>query len=162
MKKHISHATFAIALAALTAVGPRSAAAQTSASDTTCTYDACALRIESTFFGGQYLARGQAGVRVAPIAPFSSAITRALANGDSASIYAATFDTKYRWGTSMALAGSVIGTIPFLLDGDDFSDVDIAFTITGYGIALVGGWLVNSAFRDLHRAVWWHNREFAE
>ena len=141
------------------AMRPGGLAAQT---DPSCTYDACALRIESTFFGGQYLARGVAGARVAPIAPFNTAVARAFTGSDSAMVYAATFDTKYRWGTGMAFAGSVIGTIPILLKGDDYSDVDIAFTITGYGIALVGGWLVTSGWRDLNRAVWWYNRQFAD
>ena len=145
--------------ALLFAIAPAPAAAQ---ADSSCTYDACALRIESTFFGGQYLARGLAAARVAPIAPFSTAVTRAFTGSDSAMVYAATFDTKYRWGTSMALAGSVIGAIPFVLEGDDYSDVDLAFTITGWGIALVGGWLVTSGFRDLNRAVWWYNRQFSD
>ena len=130
--------------------------------DPSCTYDACALRIESTFFGGQYLARGVAGARVAPIAPFSTSVTRALAGVDSAMVYAATYDAKFRWGTSMAIGGSAIGAVTWVLKGDDFSEGDIAFTITGWGIALVGGWLVTSGMRDLSRALWWYNRQFAE
>lgn len=153
MRLRLMHAATLLLLA------PLRLAAQT---DPSCTYDACALRIESTFFGGQYLARGAAAARVAPIAPFSTAVTRAFTGSDSAMVYAATFDTKYRWGTSMALAGSLIGAIPFVLEGDDFSDVDVAFTITGWGIALVGGWLVTSGWRDLNRAVWWYNRQFSD
>ncbi len=130
-------------------------------SDPSCTYDACAVRIESTFFGGQYLARGVAAERVASLSPFSTSVRRALAGSDSASVYAATFHDKYRWGSAMALAGSVIGTVPLILQGDDFSDIDVAFTITGYGIALVGGWMIQSAWRDLNRGIWWYNREFS-
>jgi hypothetical protein len=130
--------------------------------DPSCTYDACAVRFDYSFFGGQHLVRGQAAERVASLSPFSSSIRAALATNDSASIYAATFQEKYRWGSAMAFAGGVIGTIPILLQGDDFSDVDIAFTITGYGIALVGGWLVTSGLDDLQRAIWWHNRDYTD
>ena len=130
--------------------------------DPSCTYDACAVRFDYSFFGGQHLVRGQAGERIASLSPFNSTIRAALATNDSASVYAATFQEKYRWGSAMAFAGGVIGTIPIVLQGDDFSDVDIAFTITGYGIALVGGWLVTSGLDDLQRAIWWHNREYTD
>ena len=150
---------FILVCATTLALGATPVGAQ---SDSSCTYDACALRIESGFFGGQYLARGVAAERIAPIAPFSTAVSRALAGEDSAMVYAATFETKYRWGTSMAFAGSAIGSVALLLKGDDFSEGDLAFTITGYGIALVGGWLVTSGFRDLNRALWWYNRQFAD
>ena len=131
-------------------------------SDPSCTYDACAVRFDYSFFGGQNLVRGQAAERVATLSPFSSTVRAALATNDSAGVYAATFQEKYRWGSAMAFAGSVIGTIPIVLQGDDFSDVDIAITITGYGIALVGGWLVTSGLDDLQRAIWWHNREYVD
>ena len=131
--------------------------------DPSCTYDACAVRIEhGVFFSGQQLVRGVAGARVTTISPFSTSVARALAGDDSAAVYARTFQEKYTWGSSMALAGSVIGTVPIVLRGDDYSDVDIAFTITGYGIALVGGWMITSGWRDLNRAVWWFNRQFVE
>jgi hypothetical protein len=145
--------------AAITLAARTPASAQ---ADPSCTYDACAVRFDYSFFGGQHLVRGQAAERIATLSPFSSAVRSALATNDSASVYAATFQEKYRWGSAMALAGGVIGTVPILLQGDDFSDVDIAFTITGYGIALVGGWLVTSGLDDLQRAIWWHNREYAD
>jgi hypothetical protein len=148
-----------LAVAALLALVSAPAAAQ---SDPSCTYDACAVRFDYSFFGGQYLVRGQAAERVASLSPFSSTVRQALATNDSAAIYAATFQEKYRWGSAMAFAGGVIGTIPIVLKGDDYSDVDIAFTITGYGIALVGGWLVTSGLEDLQRAIWWHNRDFVD
>ena len=123
-------------------------------------YDACAVRVDYSFFGGQQLVRGQAAERVASLSPFSDAVRRALAGSDSSAVYAATFQEKHRWGSAMAAAGAIIGTVPILLQGDDFSDVDIAFTITGYGIALVGGWLITSGMDDLNRAIWWYNRQF--
>ena len=130
--------------------------------DPSCTYDACAVRVDYTFFGAQHLVRGVAAERVASISPFSSTVRAALAGSDSAMVYAATYETKHRWGATMAFAGSVIGATTMLLAGDDFSDVDIAFTITGFGIGLVGGWLVTSAFDDLNQAVWHYNREFSD
>ena len=150
---------FAIAsiLAALSG-HPGEAAAQ---SDPSCTYDACAVRFDYAFFGGQHLVRGVAAERIATLSPFSNAVREALAGTDSSNVYAATFQEKYRWGTAMAAAGAIIGTVPILLQGDDFSDVDIAFTITGYGIALVGGWLITSGMDDLNRAIWWYNRQFS-
>ena len=131
-------------------------------SDPSCTYDACAVRFDYSFFGGQHLVRGAAAERVASLSPFSAAVREALAGTDSSAVYAATFQEKYRWGSLMAGAGAIIGTVPILLKGDDYSDVDIAFTITGYGIALVGGWLVTSGMDDLNRAIWWYNRQFVE
>ena len=147
-----------LVLAAL-AASPVIASAQ---SDPSCTYDACAVRFDYSFFGAQHLVRGVAAERVATLSPFSTAVREALAGSDSSNVYAATFQEKYRWGTLMAGAGAIIGTVPILLRGDDFSDVDIAFTITGYGIALVGGWLVTSGMDDLNRAIWWYNRQFTE
>ena len=148
-----------VAAAALLFPAARPLAAQ---ADPSCTYDACAVRFDYAFFGGQHLVRGVAAERVASLSPFSDAVRRALAGTDSSNVYAATFQEKYRWGTLMAGAGAVIGTVPILLRGDDYSDVDIAFTITGYGIALVGGWLVTSGMDDLNRAIWWYNRQFTE
>jgi hypothetical protein len=150
---------FRILLVTVTLAVAAPASAQ---SDPSCTYDACAVRFDYSFFGGQHLVRGQAAERVATLTPFSSTIRAALATNDSAAVYAATFHEKYRWGSAMAFAGGVIGTIPIVLQGDDFSDVDIAFTITGYGIALVGGWLVTSGLDDLQRAIWWHNRDYVD
>ena len=130
--------------------------------DPSCTYDACAVRVDYTFFGAQHLVRGVAAERVASISPFSSTVRAALAGSDSAMVYAATYETKHRWGATMAFAGEEHGRGADHRAGDDFSDVDIAFTITGFGIGLVGGWLVTSAFDDLNQAVWHYNREFSD
>ena len=153
------YAVPALALALLALAAPTRVAAQV---DPSCTYDACAVRIDYSFFGAQHLVRGAAAERVASISPFSSTVRAALAGSDSATVYAATYQEKYRWGSTMAFAGSVIGAATLFLAGDDFSEVDIAFTITGFGISLVGGWLVTSAFDDLNDAIWHYNREFSD
>ena len=133
-----------------------------------CTYDECAIRIESRLFGGASVVRGpvEAGVRLGRVGVLLNGLEVAVADVPVAADHARTA-SRYRTG---ALATSVAGGVAVLLTiGDlfyrDLFDVESgpttgewALYTGGLVLTLVGSGLELKAQNEMSRAVWEYNR----
>jgi hypothetical protein len=127
-----------------------------------CTYDACALRQE-----GNVIRRGLAGDRVAKMGFFSATELSSFVRGDSANLFASSFNKEYRKGMRLVWLGLVATEVPLLI-AYDRSQRGHSFDATHGALVgtAVGGLVINQlGWRSLKRArsavskaIWWHNR----
>jgi hypothetical protein len=141
------------------------------ASDSLCTYDRCALWLDAPG-----LLRGAEGHLVARRRWFRPLPLRRLVTGDSALHYATRYEREWRHGNTLSLLGTLAITagmgIAFTHDcliGDrqcDMSNGTAVATFTlllgGFGLDVVGERSSARAARARARALWWHNRQFAQ
>lgn len=133
----------------------RSATAATpssTASDTTCTYSSCALRVEPGLRGPR-LVRGRASavaVELGGLTPPS--VDELFASSDSAATYAARYTHAERVNRLLTYGGIIAGAV-----GLSQADRSNGYTFGGLGALLASIPFQHSAERSLSRAVWWYN-----
>jgi hypothetical protein len=129
-----------------------------------CTYDECALRIESG-----NLVRGVSGKKVERLGFFfSSEIAKHVATSDSALRYARMYERNHSPGTVLLFVGegAALGALGWF-EGQwkgsfpSMTPTRSAIAIGGVALMLYGASKMNKAGRGLARAIWWYNRDLA-
>ncbi len=141
------------------------------ASDSLCTYDRCALWLDAPG-----LLRGAEGHLLARRRWFRTLPLRRFVTGDSAVHYATRYERESRRGNTLSLLGGLaqiagmgIAFAHECLIGDrqcDMSAGAAVATVTlifgGLALDVVGERSSDRAARARARALWWHNRQFAQ
>ena len=129
-----------------------------------CSYDACALRVEPRFLG-LALVRGTAGESVARLGLFGPNLERIVQDADSAVRHARQYRRSQNRGGAAALAGTALTVAAVVQCRDegfyivpDCSRTALSMFIGGAALSLYGGFELARANRALSRAVWWYNR----
>ena len=129
----------------------------------TCTYDACALRLEQ-----RRLLRGAEGQPILSLGTWGAPSLRPhVASSDSALAYAAEFDRHYTVGTRVgflgllgaAVAGALYASYDSALSSDRPVVVPLGVVAVSLGLTVYGGRRMDRAMRSLSRAIWWYNRD---
>lgn len=128
-----------------------------------CTYDDCAIRVEDGWFSRR-LIQGTEGREVARLGIGGPSPVAILGVNDQAALHARRYQSRQRTGTTLTIVGAVgsIATYIALLDRHEDGStrntliaINIGSLITSY----VGRSYLQSARRELDRAVWWFNRD---
>lgn len=140
-----------------------SASAQPVAVDSSCSFTACALRIESGVFSS-HVVRGPIGAEqtVSRLGFFGGGVADAVADSPAALAYAERSQAHYRNGLLMSLAASVLYVVALTPDGSVSDGVRIGATLTALGLGVGSGLVLSDAHRSRERAIWEYNRSFAE
>lgn len=143
---------------ALTVVSP--AFAQQVTTDSLCTYDTCALRVESGFFSTQIVC-GAEGTPVSRFGLFGSDLSEVVGSSERALEYARIYDRTRTPAALTALgAGLLLGFGAAAAQDNQVSDgVGLGMTIGGLGLAVVSFQLGTRSQRAFSRALWWYNRD---
>ncbi|MDZ7629900.1 MAG: hypothetical protein U5K74_00735 [Gemmatimonadaceae bacterium] len=145
----------------LGAQGPTVTAARTTLEG--CTYDACALRLDRSFFGGRKVVVGLDGQRL-PMGAIGGGLVTQVARVPGAADEA----RAGRGNALKAAIGGVIGTIASVVALNQFdrgnsgsSNDGVAFGALGVGVvaSITAGVQAQYAERHFSRAVWLYNRE---
>jgi hypothetical protein len=142
-------------LLACAASHPATVRAQT-ASDSTCSYSQCALRVEERFLSTR-LVRGTSGESVGRLGWFGSGVGVLLAGSDSAAYYARQYRSRRRTSNALGLTSAALVLLA-VATTDDFLD-SRALLVAAIGLDLIA---LPSALRSrgsLDRAIWWYNRD---
>jgi hypothetical protein len=126
-----------------------------------CTYDACALRVQSpSLLAPAMLVRGAAAEELAPLTPFGETIAQFFERGDSAYAHALRYDRLTPTAGVLNIAGPALLILgPLLTDWRQRPIASFTLLAGGLGMTLYGTHLANTANEALNRAIWWHNRE---
>jgi hypothetical protein len=128
--------------------------------DSSCTYDRCALRLESGWWNRK-IVRGGPGEQVARLGLFGDRVL-AVVRGDSATYYARSYEGSSARGAAAFTIGSVLLLTPLSRHTPpDHSPREVTVMVSGFILQLVGAHYFHRAERSLSRALWWHNRELA-
>lgn len=151
---------------ALTLIVPVAVRAQSSAASAPvgCTYETCALRVESRFWGPERLLRGREGVEVGKLGGFGGGVDTLLAGPDSAAAYARRYVNAARTTNTLSLLSAVAFVVVATRTDwfrDDASDGEVAIGVTGAALALVSIPFRLRAEQSLSRSVWFYNAAFA-
>lgn len=142
---------------ALVVVSP--AFAQEGPADSLCTYDTCALRVESGFLGTR-LVRGAEGAPVSGLGLFGSNLSEVVGSSGRALEHARVYDRTRTPAALTALgAGLLLGFGLATAQDDQVSDgVSLGLTLGGIGLTVVSIRLGSQSQRAFSRALWWYNR----
>lgn len=145
-------------VSALTAASP--AFAQGEPADSLCTYDTCALRVESGLFSTR-LVRGVEGVPVSGLGLFRSSLSEVVGGSERALEHARVYDRTRTPAALTALgAGLLLGLGLATAQDDQVSDgVSLGMTLGGLGLTVVSIQLGTRSQRAFSRALWWYNRD---
>lgn len=144
-------------LALLAALALTSAAGEAQEPD--CTYDRCALRLQSRFFGSS-LVRGMEQQKVAGLGLFPPRIPLLEQSGDSVRVHYEAFRSAQRTAGWLNLTGitlTVASMIVFLADNDAVG-TSTALSVFGVGFGIAGAGFGNRATDELSQAAWHYNR----
>lgn len=149
------HAIAGLGLLASLALAPTAGEAQ----DAGCTWDRCALRLQSRFFGSS-LVRGAEQAKVAGLGFFPPRIPLLEQGSDSVRVHYEAFRSAQRtagWLNLTGLTLTVASTIVFLADNDAVG-ASTALTIVGFGFGFAGAGVGSRARDRLSQAAWHYNR----
>jgi hypothetical protein len=129
-------------------------------SDTTGSYDANALRVES-HWGDLRIVRGVDGPVVGKIGAFSSVdLAKLVAPSENAVKEAREFNRNHGPGALASAVGAImIGVSIAFADNNDPSWGLISTEVVGAGLVIYGGIRLNRAFNALSKSLWWYNRD---
>lgn len=130
------------------------------AQDTTTTYDANALRVESRF-GDLRIVRGVNGPAVASVGTFRKVnLVKLVEPSENAVREARVFEHNQRPGAIAAMLGGIIvGASIAISTRNDPSWGLVSAEVAGTGLLLYGGVRLNRAYNALSRSIWWYNRD---
>ena len=134
---------------------PATVRAQT-ASDSTCSYSQCALRIEHRFLSTR-LVRGTAGEPVGRLGWFGSGVGVLLAGPDSAAYHARQYRSKQRTSGALGVTSTALVLIA-VATTDDVVD-SRPLLVAAIGLDLIALPYALTSRGSLDRAVWWYNRD---
>lgn len=126
-----------------------------------CTYDDCALRVEDGWFSRRVV-QGTESREVARLGIGGPSPITLLGVNDQARSHAERYQSRQRIGTTLAVIGAVgsIATYIALFDtteDDSKRNTLIAINIGSLVTTYIGRGYLQSARRELDRAVWWFN-----
>lgn len=130
-----------------------------------CSYDDCAIRVEDGWFSRR-IVQGTESREVARLGIGGPNPVTILGVNDQATMHARNYASKQRVGTTLSVIGAVgsIATYIALFDVPEDNSkrntliaVNIGSLVTTY----IGRGYLQSARRELDRAVWWFNRDAA-
>ncbi|CAN5166510.1 hypothetical protein BH24GEM2_BH24GEM2_12800 [soil metagenome] len=128
-----------------------------------CTYDTCALRVESS-----YIVRGREGTHVRRIGLFGPGLEPLVQGSERAVEYARIYDQARTpmalLTVASALAGGIYG-LALIEDGCPFENNDVVrrgALVAGIGVMFYGTHVRTQAQRAFSRALWWYNRDLPE
>jgi len=163
-------ATAAAAAAVLALAAP--AAAQATAGDSArpmssvggqpCTYDACVLRVEETWFGRKVV-RGPEGTMIARLGLGGPSLRNVVVGSDSAVYHAGLYERAQTTGALLTLVGTLGSVASFIAytqrdPEDDLRSEVLAVNVGALVLGIVGTTFQLKARRELSRSLWWHNR----
>jgi len=127
-----------------------------------CSYDACVLRVEETWFGRKVV-RGPEGALVARLGLGGPSLANVVVGSDSAVYHARLYERAQTTGTVLTLIGT-LGSVASLIaysqrePEDDLRSEVIAVNVGALVVGIVGTSFQYKARRELSRSLWWFNR----
>ncbi len=130
-------------------------------SDSLCTYDTCALRIESFFFGGTRIVRGADGEQLGRFGLFGSDLSEAVASSERALVEARAYESRRAPASLSGVGGSVLLALSIYLNESPGSSdaLETGALVGGFGLSFLSIHFSTQAQRSRARAVWWYNRD---
>ncbi len=126
-----------------------------------CTYDACALSLFTSWTGEVRVVSGRDALDLTGV-DRSAALEDIFRTNDTAFNYYGRFARRDRFADQMDyLAGGLLltGVALDLFDGDGHSFWAISLDAAGIGLYLIGSPILRTqGMNELSRAVWWYNR----
>jgi len=123
----------------------------------TCTYAACALRLEPRFFAPQRLVRGATGETVR-LGAWGQDAMPLFGQSDSAATYGARYVRAFRQTAVMSGLAVIVSTVAVVRSQRGRDDTANAILVaTGAGFVLVSIPLQIRSDKHLSRAIWWYN-----
>ena len=156
-----------VVLAVTVLAGPpplaaQGADAQGDVSFESCTFESCALRVQTGLFSGASIIRGVSGEKVQGVGFFVGSVDETFAGVPAAQELAATFRSRQNTGAVFLLLGGVALLGGTLSSADGFVSDGEAMLIVGGSLGLLIGGLIAASGRDpLDRAVFEYNRALA-
>lgn len=133
-----------------------------------CTFDRCALRIQSRFFSGERIVQGVTARRVARLGLFAPHIEPLATAGDSARRHYVAFRHSHNRAGAFLLIGAVASTAAaFIILGDDNfpnnTPSTSAWVLAGGGLVFSFAGAINlmSGRDHLSQSIWFYNRSLA-
>jgi hypothetical protein len=151
--------TFVVSILSATIVLSRQASAQVAG----CTYDRCALRLQSRPFADRVV-QGTNATVVGNLGMFAPRLEPLATAGDSAGSHYESFRSYQNRGATLSLIGGaagIAGVIWLISTAEDFEDPPGAmWALLGVGLAFsIAGNITVRVGRDhLHQAIWFYNR----
>jgi len=148
--------------AAAQATAGDSARPTSSAAGQPCTYDACVLRVEETWFGRKVV-RGPEGTMVARLGLGGPSLRNVVVGSDSAVYHAGLYERAQTTGALLTLVGTLGSIASFIAytqrdPEDDLRSEVLAVNVGALVLGVVGTTFQLKARRELSRSLWWHNR----
>ena len=123
-----------------------------------CTYDQCALRVQSRLFS-RSIVRGRDAERVARIGMFVHDLPLFREGPDSAARYYAAFRSAHNRGTLLSLLATALFVVASATRGPyDWEAPSFGLFVTGVAVGIGGSINVIRSEDRLSKAVWWYNR----
>jgi hypothetical protein len=128
-----------------------------------CTYDDCAIRVEDGWFSRRII-QGTGGREVARLGIGGPNAVTILGVNDQAARHARRYQSRQRTGTTLTLIGAVGSIATYIALLDSFEEESkrntlIAINIGSLVTSYIGRGYLQSARRELDRAVWWFNQD---
>lgn len=139
---------------------PNIAARAVTAPDSAHSYDARALRFESSW-GSVRLIRGAAGDLVGTSGWFRDAdLERLLATSPAAVVQARLYEKNNFRGSLIGTAGALTTLIGVIVTANSSNNAaSPVLIISGVGAMVWGAQHLNKSYSALSRALWWYNRD---
>ena len=127
-----------------------------------CTYDACVLRVEESWFGRR-IVRGPEGTLVARLGLGGPSLANVVVGSDSAVYHARLYERAQTTGTVLTLVGTLGSIAAFVAYAqrdpeDDLRSELIAVNVGAVVVGVLGTTFQYKARRELSRSLWWYNR----
>lgn len=126
------------------------------ASDSSCSYTRCALKVDYGFFTTQ-LKQGASEKSVGHLWFFGSGVGVLLAGSDSAAHYARQYQSRRRIADALGFTALAV-MLTAVWTTDDFTESGPVF-VGGLVLDLAALPFHLGARRSLERSVWWYNRD---
>lgn len=126
-----------------------------------CTYDACAVRLQTRFLSGVRVVQGANAERVSRNGFFAMRVAVFDSAGDSVRTPYQSYRRYSRRAGLIGIVSGVAGALAYVSydDGDD--DMGHVFLGTGLVLGVVSAYHVAKGHDALQRAIWAYNRRFA-
>lgn len=132
------------------------------AQEPACTYDACAVRLQTRFFGGTRLVQGASQQPISRNGFFALRIDAFASAGDSVRLpYERYRGYAQRGGVLALLSGVAGGLAYYYYDRQGDESMGTVFVASGLVLGLVSAYNVSKGTDHLNRAIWAYNRQYA-
>lgn len=162
MRLRLAPAALATALAAAPAARAQGVPARTGPATESCSYDACALRVEpGGFFSRPVLLRGVSAERVQRAGFRGFDLQGVVQGSDSAVRYARDYRASQTRASAAGLVGTALAVTALIISQSDDDTPVMPYSIGASVVGVYAGFEARRALGALSRALWWHNRQVA-